>query len=128
LGTFGPAQQTALAQLAIQYCSQMVENASLRTAFFGNTLDPQATATSTFGTAGSPNTTNRDTLIEALLTKGKNTGLEWDAAVDDMLPAEIDALIDRLVGGPTGSASGGTGTVLKATCGAVLGSGATLIQ
>ncbi len=52
LGTFGPAQQTGLAQLAIQYCSEMVETPALRTAFFGSTLNPNTSASATFGTAG----------------------------------------------------------------------------
>jgi hypothetical protein len=128
LGTFGPAQQTGFAQLAIQYCSQMVENPTLRTAFFGGSLNPSATATATFGSTGSPNVANRDIVIDALMTKGKNTGLEWDSTVDGMIPTELDDLIDKLVAGPTGGASGGTGTVMKAACGAVLGSGTTLIQ
>jgi hypothetical protein len=128
LGTFGPAQQTGFAQLAIQYCSQMVETPGLRTAFFGGSLNPAATAVSTFGNAGSPNVANRDMVIDALMTKGKNTGLEWDSTVDGMIPTELDDLIDKLVAGPTGGASGGTGTVMKAACGAVLGSGTTLIQ
>jgi hypothetical protein len=67
-------------------------------------------------------------VITALLTKGKNTGLQWDETVDDSIPAEIDILINKLVAGPTGGATGGTGTVMKAACGAVLGSGTTLIQ
>jgi len=133
LATFGPAQQTALAQLAIQYCSQMVDTPALRTAFFGGTLNPSATAIATFGTAGAPNVVNRDLVINALLTKGINTGLEWDPDAS-AISAELDnggpagGLINRLVAGPTGNAAGGTGTVMKATCGAVLGSGMTLIQ
>jgi len=128
LATFGPAQQTGLAQLAIQYCSQMVETPALRTAFFGNSLNPAATGNATFGSAGSPNVANRDLVVTALLTRGKNTGLEWDATVDSQIGAELDTLINRLVGGPTGSAANGTATVMKATCGAVLGSATTLIQ
>jgi hypothetical protein len=127
LGAFGPSQQTALAQLAIQYCNQMVETPALRSAFFGNTLNASATGTATFGTAGAPNNANRDLIIEALLTKGINTGLESNPD-DTVISAELDNLINKLVAGPTGSASGGTGTVMKATCGAVLGSGTTLIQ
>jgi hypothetical protein len=126
-GTFGPAQQTALAQLAIQYCNQMVDTPALRTAFFGGTLNPSATATATFGSSGSPNIANRDIVIGALLTNGINTGLQWNPD-DTVISAELDTLINRLVSGPTGGASGGTGTVMKATCGAVLGSGTTLIQ
>ena len=126
-GTFGPAQQTGLAQLAIQYCAQMVDTPNLRTAFFGNSINPAATGTAAFGTSGSPNTVNRDVVISALLTNGKNTGLEWDPD-DSAITAEIDGLINKLVSGPTGSASNGAGTVMKATCGAVLGSGTTLFQ
>jgi hypothetical protein len=128
LATFGPAQQTGLAQLAIQYCSQMVDTPALRNAFFGSSLNPSTTAISTFGSQASPNAANRDIVITALMTKGKSTGLEWDATVDGFIPTEIDSLINRLVSGPTGSAPTGTATVLKATCGAVLGSGTTLIQ
>jgi hypothetical protein len=126
-GTFGPAQQTGLAQLAIQYCNVMVDTPALRTAFFGASLNPSASATSTFGGAGSPNAANRDLVIGALLTKGVNTGLEWNPD-DTVISAELDALINKLVSGPTGGAANGTGTVMKATCGAVLGSGTTLIQ
>jgi mono/diheme cytochrome c family protein len=124
LGTFGPAQQTGLAQLAIQYCNQMVENPTLRTAFFGGSINPSATGSAAFGASGSA---AREGLIGDLLTKAKNTGLEWDPD-DTVIHDELDNLIDRLLAGPTGSASGGAGTVMKATCGAVLGSGTTLIQ
>ena len=124
LGTFGPAQQTALAQLAIQYCSQMVDTPALRTAFFGASINPSATGSAAFGASGSA---NREGVIGDLLTKAKNTGLEWDPD-DTMIHDELDSLINRLLAGPTGSTSGGAATVMKATCGAVLGSGTTLIQ
>jgi mono/diheme cytochrome c family protein len=133
LATFGPAQQTALAQLAIQYCSQMVDTPALRTAFFGASLNPAATAIATFGTAGAPNVANRGLVVNALLSKGINSGLEWDpdpSVIGDELDngGPAGGLINRLVAGPTGNAAGGTGTVMKATCGAVLGSGMLLIQ
>jgi hypothetical protein len=124
LGAFGPSQQTALAQLAIQYCNQMVETPALRTAFFGSSFNPSASGSSTFGASGNA---NREFLIGQLLQKGMNTGLEWNPD-DTIIHDELDNLIDKLLAGPTGSASGGTGTVLKATCGALLGSGTSLIQ
>ena len=127
MGAFGPSQQTALAQLAIQYCNQMVETPALRTAFFGAALNPAATGTASFGTAGAPNNVNRDLVIGALLQKGINSGLEFSPD-DTVISNELDNLINKLVAGPTGGASNGTGTVMKATCGAVLGSGTTLIQ
>jgi hypothetical protein len=123
LGTFGPAQQTAIAQLAIQYCNQMVETPALRTAFFGGAINPASPGTA-YGASGSA---AREGLIGDLLTKGKNTGLEWDPD-DTLVHDEIDALINKLLSGPTGGASGGAGTVMKAACGAVLGSATTLIQ
>ena len=122
-GTFGPAQQTALAQLAIQYCAQMVDTANLRTAFFSGGINPAGPG-SVFGASGSA---AREGLIGDLLTKGKNTGLEFDVD-DSAVHDELDNLITKLNSGPTGSASGGAGTVMKATCGAVLGSGTTLFQ
>ena len=38
-GAFGPAQQTALAQLAMQYCNVLVDDNTLRAAFFGGSTD-----------------------------------------------------------------------------------------
>jgi len=121
--TFGPAQQTGLAQLAIQYCNQMVDTPNLRTAFFSGGINP-ASPGSAFGPSGSG---AREGLIGDLLTKGKNTGLNTDPD-DSLIHDELDSLISKLLAGPTGGASGGAGTVMKATCGAVLGSGTTLIQ
>jgi hypothetical protein len=59
------------------------------------------------------------------------TGLTTEvqpAEVTAELNAASTGLIDRLVSGPTGSAPTGGRTVMKAACGAVLGSGASLIQ
>jgi len=123
LATFGPAQQTGIAQLAIQYCNELVNTPNLRTAFFSGGMNPSSPG-SAFGAAGSA---ARESLIGDLLTRGKNTGLEWDPD-DTVIHAELDTLINKLLAGPTGSASGGAGTVMKATCGAVLGSGITLIR
>jgi hypothetical protein len=123
LNTFGPAQQTGMAQLAIVYCNQLVNTPALRNAFFSGGMNPSSPG-SAFGSSGSA---ARQSLIADLLTKGKNTGLEFDPDDTD-INSELDALITKLLAGPTGSASGGAGTVMKATCGAVLGSGITLIR
>ncbi|HEY6123564.1 MAG TPA: hypothetical protein VIV63_02845, partial [Steroidobacteraceae bacterium] len=137
-GAFGPAQQTALAQLAMQYCNVMVDDNALRAAFFGG-LDGSGTGTAVFGTAGAPNTANRDLLINALIDKAVGGGMSFQVT-DAQLRGELNGiddpdntfdtagLINRLVSGPTGSSSTGGRTVMKAACGAVLGSGATLIQ
>ena len=138
-GTFGPSQQTALAQLAMQYCNVMVDDATLRSQFFGS-LDGSGSGTAVFGTAASPNTANRDLLINALINKGVGTGMASQVTAqqirDELNNGTTDpdsgfvtaGLINRLVSGPTGSSPTGGRTVMKAACGAVLGSGATLIQ
>lgn len=138
-GTFGPSQQTALAQLAMQYCNVMVDDNSLRAAFFGG-LDGSGTGTAVFGSAGSPNTANRDLLINALVNKAVGSGMAFQVTAtqirDELQNGTTDpdtayvtpGLINRLVSGPTGASSSGGRTVMKAACGAVLGSGATLIQ
>jgi hypothetical protein len=148
-GAFGPAQQTALAQLAMQYCNVMVDDNSLRAAFFGG-LDGSGTGTGVFGTPGSPNVGNRELLITALLNNVVGTGMDdqvTEAEIREELltgfqdpahPAQVPpdpndpyfthGLVNRLVSGPTGASASGGRTVMKAACGAVLGSGVTLIQ
>ncbi|HEU4779749.1 MAG TPA: LamG domain-containing protein [Steroidobacteraceae bacterium] len=141
-GSFGPAQQTALAQLAMQYCNVMVDDNTLRAAFFGS-LDGSGSGTGVFGTSGSPNMANRDLLINALIDKAVGTGMDFQvtaAQIREELhtgfqdPVNLTpeyftpGLINRLVSGPTGASPLGGRTVMKAACGAVLGSGVTLIQ
>jgi hypothetical protein len=137
-GAFGPAQQTALAQLAMQYCNVLVDDNALRGAFFGG-LDGSGTGTAVFGTSGSPNTTNRDLLINSLISRAVGTGMDFQVRAEEVRGElngiddpddtfDTTGLINRLVSGPTGASASGGRTVMKAACGAVLGSGATLIQ
>jgi hypothetical protein len=138
-GTFGPSQQTALAQLAMQYCNVLVDDTGLRSAFFG-ALDGSGSGTAVFGTQAAPNMANRDLLINALIDRAVGTGLAFEVSatqVRDELHTGITdpasgyvtpGLINRLVSGPTGASATGGRTVMKAACGAVLGSGAMLIQ
>ncbi|MEJ0087387.1 MAG: LamG domain-containing protein [Pseudomonadota bacterium] len=136
LGAFGPAQQTALAQLAIQYCNVMVDDATLRSNFFGG-LTGAGTGTAAFGAVGDNANANRATLVNALVSKAVGTGLLSQPTalqVRDEISGKqpndsnFPGLVNRLVSGPTGSDPNGGRTVMKAACGAVLGSGSTLIQ
>jgi hypothetical protein len=136
LGSFGPSQQTALAQLAIQYCNVMVDDNTLRDNFFGG-LDGAGTGIAAFGGVGDNSNANRLTLVNTLVNKAVGTGLASQPDLAEIrneiagLPTHDTArpgLINRLVGGPTGSSSSGGRTVMKAACGAVLGSGSTLVQ
>jgi hypothetical protein len=135
-GAFGPSQQTALAQLAIQYCGVMVDDNTLRANFFGG-LDGTGTGTAAFGAVGDNTNANRIALVNTLVNKIVGTGLasqpDVNAIRDEIAgkqpnDANAPGLINRLVGGPTGSNASGGRTVMKAACGAVLGSGNTLIQ
>jgi hypothetical protein len=143
-GTFGPAQQTAMAQLAIQYCNVMVDDNALRPAFFG-ALDGSGSGSASFGAAGDNGNANRQLLANILIQKAVGAAVldrEVEPAfiIDEITgrhPVTGDraandprgpGLVNKLVAGPTGTNPTGGRTVMKAACGAVLGSGTTLIQ
>jgi hypothetical protein len=115
---FLASHQTGVAQLAIKYCSEMVNSTPLRTNFFGAGLNLNAAPATQFaGTAG------KDILIVPLLEKavGTNIGSQPDDAV---IRAELSSLIDRLATKPGASSA----NVAKAACAAALGSGVLSIQ
>ncbi|MBC8027246.1 MAG: LamG domain-containing protein [Steroidobacteraceae bacterium] len=142
-GAFGPAQQTALAQIAMQYCNVLVDDNALRAQFFPG-LDGSGTGTAVFGASGANNNANRTLLIDALINATVGVDPQQFQVTPTQIreelnlgftdptngnPANVTAgLINRLVAGPTGGDATGGRTVMKAACGAVLGSGITLIQ
>ncbi len=113
---FLASHQTGIAQLAIKYCSVMVNNASTRQAFFPQ-LDVNASAASQFADAA-----GKDRLIVPLLQKvfqEKTDGTDLASQpTGTQARTELSSLIDKLVTNGAGSA-----TVAKAACGAALGSG-----
>lgn len=117
LEAFMASHQTGVAQLAIQYCAALVDDAALRVAFFGPGLDVAAPAATQFATRA-----GRDALIDPLLTRGLGTGLA-NQPTSASVRTELDALVTKLL---TGGAS--TATVGKAACAAVLGSGALTLH
>ncbi len=118
---FVASQQTGVAQLAIEYCAALVDDTTLRTAYFPG-VNFGAAATTAFGSAAS-----RDLVFNPLLDRmlGVNVGTQPNRAA---ARAELDALAGRLTSGPTGGATGRTAVVTKASCAAVLGSAVTLLQ
>jgi hypothetical protein len=109
---FVGSHQTAIAQLAIQYCAVMIDDAALRTAFFGpigTTLDQAA----------------RDQIANRLIERMLNSGATPLASQPD--PAAVRAELNTLM---TNLASRGasTSTVMKAACGAVAGSAGMLVH
>jgi hypothetical protein len=112
---FLASHQTGVAQLAIKYCSVMVDTPSTRAAFFPS-LNVATAPITQFADA-----TGRDILAIPLLQKvvGTNVGSQpSDAAVR----AELHALIGKL-SVPGASSS----NVAKAACAAALGSGVLTI-
>jgi mono/diheme cytochrome c family protein len=118
IDAFLASHQTGVAQLAIKYCSEMVNNATTRAAFFP-TLNTGAPA-SQFAGAG------RDILLVPLLQKAfqqKSNGTDLiSQPADSEVRTELTALIDRLVTNGASSAN-----VAKGACAAALGSGALSI-
>jgi hypothetical protein len=120
IDAFLASHQTGIAQLAIAYCSAMVDNATLRTNFFGSGLDVSQQG-SYFNTQS-----NRDIVVNALFTKLVGTLDSQPTQAE--ITTEINDLLTKVAAGPTGSANNGSGTATKAACAAVLGSAATTVQ
>jgi predicted small lipoprotein YifL len=109
---FLASHQTGVAQLAIKYCSEMVNDAALRTSFFGAGLNVSASPATQFAGAG------KDILVVPLLQKAVGINLTSQPADTDVRN-ELNALIDKLSARP----GAGSATVAKAACAAALGSG-----
>ena len=124
IDAFLAAQQTAITQLATAYCGQLLDTQSLRDAFFGTGLDASLTATAAafFGTA-TPNTTNRNIAINALIAKAIGTNV--DTTVASAANNELNALLTRI---PTLSSTATVSQATKAACTAVLASAAVTLQ
>lgn len=139
---FLAAQQMSITQLALEYCSDLVEDATLRSNFFG-----AFGFTSDVATAfGSGDSAAKNQVVNALFDKMvglPGTGLDLsDAPVLEDVKIELigynaagaemntNSLFHRMT---TGAACGAcdqarTRAVVKGMCGAVLGSAAMLVQ
>lgn len=129
LSAFSAANQTAISQLAIAYCSELVNSSTLAQGFFGSGFDPTQGG-SYF--AGAINTnSNRDAVINALYvnlvggTIGANLATQPTFA---SVQTELDSLITALTPAAYASTPNRSGVVTKAACAAVLGSASTLVQ
>ncbi len=122
---FSASHQTAIAQLAIQYCDALVNDTSLRGSYFPS-FNFAAPTGSAFDAAG------RNALITPLIDQmlsansGAGTFLRTQPAVT-ATRSELNSLIDRLSGSVSNDTVG-TATVVKASCAAVAGSAAMLIE
>ena len=121
--SFLSAQQMGVAQMAIEYCSEMVDDTAMRDAFFPGFV-------SNFGmgvTAAFDTTLERDAIIDPLYTRVVGSALSSQPNENDM-KTELDDLIVLLAARHGGETSVETQKIVKATCAAALGSAAVLVQ
>jgi len=121
VGTFLASHQTGIAQLAIRYCAELVDDEDLRKEFFPD-VDFDETASAFFAT-----TAGRNAVIDPLIEKAVGTGLIAQPSDTD-IRTELNWLIDRLIADGAGDEDGRTEVVVKASCAAVLGSGTMLLH
>ena len=130
---FLSAHQMAVAQMAIEYCSALVDNngSISRDVYFPGFFQPgglpPASADTAFDTAG-----KRDQIIVPLMNNVMNTNLTDQPDTADVT-GELESLITILTscatgGAPTCATSQRTEEVVKAVCAGTLGSAAMLLQ
>lgn len=125
---FLSAHQMAISQLAIEYCSALVDNnAAIQRSDYFPLFDFSATAANAFDTAA-----ERDRVILPLIDAVMNSGLTTQPDAAQVI-SELDDLILILAACATGPSPGcdsvaRTRKIVKATCAAALGSAAMLIQ
>ena len=117
---FSAANQTGVAQLAVAYCSDLV-NGPNATAFFGAGFNPAAGG-SWFATPA-----NENQVITALYNNlvGSNIATQPSFA---QVQTELQNLITALTPAAYANTQGRTGVVTAAACAAVLGSASTIVQ
>jgi len=125
---FLSAHQMAVSQLAIKYCSVLVDDKGqvTRANYFPG-FNFGASAATAFDSS-----TKRDQIFDPLLNEMIGTGLTTQPAVSD-IKGELNNLVDRLTacatgGSPTCATVTRTADVVKASCAAVLGSATMLLQ
>ena len=133
---FLSSHQTAIAQLAIQYCDALVESPNASSYFPG--LDLAGSPATVFGGPGQ--SAGKDALIDPLIRNMIGENLTSQPSANELklaytTPADggpqrpgLYELIDKLNTCSGGCPATRTKLIAKATCGAVLGSGATLID
>src|SRR5690606_3458755 len=107
--TFVSAQQMAVAQLAIEYCSELVDSTALRSAFFPAFANFGVGVNAAFDT-----TTERDQIIDPLFANIVGVGM--DSQPDETaMKDELDALISLLSSRHSSGTATDTQKIVKAT-------------
>jgi len=115
---FISSQQMGITQLAIKYCSVLVDDPTARTVYFPGFP---------FGTPESTAFNDRALLLDPLLSNmvGTGIGTQPDPTV---LRGELNNLVDTLVACGATCEPDRTERIVKAACAAVLGSAVMLVQ
>jgi len=118
---FLSSHQVGAAQLAIEYCNELVNDNAARAAYFPgfNFAAPAATA---FDTPA-----ERAMVTGPLVARAVGTGMTTQPSAAEVA-GEVDALIGRLTACGGSCAADRTEVVVKAACSAVVGSASTLLQ
>jgi hypothetical protein len=119
---FLASHQTGIAQLAIAYCSAMVDNDALRTQFFGQNISPNG------GSGVFANAAAQDPVVNAITNTVINSSLGSQPSAT-VVSTAIRKLLNTIANNPSSQANPkGAGNAMKAACGAALGSAATTVQ
>jgi len=118
---FLSSHQIGVAQMAIEYCNELVDDAGLRAGFFPgfNFAQPAAAA---FDTPA-----ERAQITGPLIARAVGTGIATQPTAGEVA-TEVDALIGRLAACGAGCAADRTFVIVKSACSAVVGSASTLLQ
>ncbi|MEQ8861526.1 MAG: LamG domain-containing protein [Pseudomonadales bacterium] len=115
IGGFISSQQMGITQLAIKYCSVLVDDTGLRASFWPSFTDWNASPGAAFGG-------DRSAVIDPIIDNFVGRGIATQPG-EGAVATEIDDLISRLASG-----SSNTEDIMKASCAAALGSAAMLVQ
>ncbi len=120
---FLSAHEMAIAQLSIAYCSALVDDTALRSAYFPSFATNFSTAANlAFDTAQ-----ERDAVLDPLVANMLGNNVNSGPTVAGF-KGELNNLIDRLIACGGSCAANRTEIVVKSVCAAAAGSGAMLVQ
>ncbi len=115
---FISSQQMGITQLAIKYCSVLVDDPGLRSAYFPGFP---------FETSQATAFNDRQLLLDPLIDNMVGNGISTQPALA-ALRAEVNSLVDNLIACTGSCESDRTERVVKAACATVLGSAVMLVQ
>ena len=120
IDTFVSAHPVAIAQLSIQYCNALVDDATARAAYFPG-FDFAASPAVAFAPSG------RAIVLDSLVGHMMRSNLATEPDAADVR-GDLDTLITTLAACGSSCPAGRTPIIVKASCAALLGSAVTLVH